>query len=341
MLVYTAINVPYSSLLGVISPDSDERTTVSTYRFVCAFGAQFLISAFVLPLRDLLGGGDEGRGYAFTMGLFAVASVLLWFTTFLTTRERVEPPPDQKVDLGNDLGVVVRNGAWIVLVLVAVLTLTNVGVRGGATYFYVKYYVADAEKMVFWIFDRTSVAWLSGGLAMLIGTFFTKPLTRRFDKRTLMIWLTGLNGLFMMSIFLCRPEQYWLMIALGFVGTVIVGPTPAIVWSMYADVADYGEWRFERRTTGLIFSGLLFSQKMGLAFGAGLSGWILGWFGFVAREAQTDSALLGIRLMFTVFPGLLTLGAAAATVLYSLTDDRVKQIDRELQERRRLRGATA
>ena len=334
MLVYTAINVPYSSLLGVISPNSSERTTVSTYRFVCAFGAQLLISAFVFPLRNVLGGDDEGRGYALTMALFAVISVALWFVTFFTTKERVAPPADQRLDLRNDLGVVLRNGAWIVLVVVAVLTLTNVGVRGGATYFYVKYFIADSDRMVFWIFDRTSVAWLSGGLAMLVGTLFTKPLTNRFDKRSLLIWLTALNGLAMLSIFLVRPDQYWLMIAIGFGGTVIVGPTPAIVWSMYADVADYGEWKSGRRTTGLIFSGLLFSQKMGLAFGAGLSGWILGWFGFVASEIQSDSALLGIRLMFSVFPGLLTLGAALTTIAYPLTDTRVREIDAELEARR-------
>lgn len=334
MLAYTVINVPYSSLLGVISASSEERTTVSTYRFVCAFGAQFLISAFVLPLRNLLGGEDEGLGYQMTMGLFAFASVLLWFMTFLTTRERVAPSPDQRVDLKNDLGVVFRNEAWIVLVVVAVLTLTNVGVRGGATYYYVKYYVEDSSRMAFWIFDRTSVAWLSGGLSMLIGTLLTKPLTRRFDKRTLMVWLTGLNGLFMAGMFFLRPDQYWLMIAIGMIGTTIVGPTPAIVWAMYADCADYGEWKTGRRTTGLIFSGLLFSQKMGLAIGAGLSGWILGWFGYIANAPQSAESLLGMRLMFTVFPGVLTLLAAVAVLFYPITDARVEEIDEALRERR-------
>lgn len=334
MLAYTIINVPYSSLLGVISADSDERTTVSTYRFVCAFGAQFLISAFVLPLRKLLGGADEGLGYQLTMAIFAVASVILWFITFATTKERVAPSPDQKVDLKNDLGVVLRNNAWVVLVVVAVLTLTNVGVRGGATYFYVKYYIEDPERMAFWIWDRTSVAWLSGGLAMLLGTFLTKPLTNRFDKRSLMIWLTALNGIFMVGLFLIQPHQYWLMIVFGMIGTMIVGPTPAIVWAMYADCADYGEWKSGRRTTGLIFSGLLFSQKMGLAIGAGLSGWILGWFGYVADTVQSATTLMGIRLMFSVFPGVLTISAAVAMFFYSLTDARVKEIDAELSERR-------
>lgn len=334
MLAYTIVNVPYSSLLGVISANSAERTTVSTYRFVCAFGAQFLISAFVIPLRDALGGGDEGLGYQRTMALFAVASVILWFVTFATTRERVEPSADQRVDFKNDIGVVLRNTAWVVLVGVAVFTLTNVGVRMGATYYYVKYYIEDTDKMVFWIFDRTSVAWLSGSLAMVLGTLFTKPLTNRFDKRTLMIWLTGLNGVFILSMFLLQPDQYWLMIGFGFVGTIIVGPTPAIVWSMYADVADYGEWKFGRRTTGLIFSGLLFSQKMGLAFGAGLAGWILGWFGYTAGEAQSEGSLMGIRLIFTVFPGLLTLAAAVTTFFYPLTDARVQEIDTELNRNR-------
>ena len=140
------------------------------------------------------------------------------------------------------------------------------------------------------------------------------------------------------SIFLIQPHQYWRMIAIGTIGTVIVGPTPAIVWAMYADCADFGEWKFGCRTTGLIFSGLLFSQKMGLAIGAGLSGWVLGWFGFVARAEQTDSALLGIRLMFTIFPGALTLGAAVAMFFYALNDQKVKEIDEELAERRVANG---
>lgn len=331
MLAYTAINVPYSSLLGVISPDSSERTTVSTYRFVCAFGAQFLISAFIFPLRNLLGGGDDGLGYQRTMALFAVASVFLWFATFLNTRERVEPPPDQRVNFKKDIRYVISNAAWLVLVAVAVFTLTNVGVRMGATFYYVKYYMEDSDLMVFWIFDRTSVAWLSGSLAMVMGALCTKLLTNRFDKRTLLIWLTALNGVFVLSLYLIQPDQYWAMIWIGFVGTLVVGPTPAIVWSMYADVADYGELQTGRRTTGLIFSGLLFSQKMGLAFGAGLAGWILGWFGYEAGQVQNDGSLLGIRLIFTVFPGLLTIAAAVATVFYPLTDRRVLEIDAELQ----------
>ena len=172
---------------------------------------------------------------------------------------------------------------------------------------------------------------------MLIGTFLTKPLTKRFDKRSLMIALTALNGLFICGLYVIQPQQYWEMIIFGMIGTIVVGPTPAIVWSMYADCADYGEWKFGQRTTGLIFSGLLFSQKAGLAIGAGLSGWMLGWFGYVAGEVQSDQSLGGIRLLFTIVPGALTLGAAVAMIFYSLTDEKVEQIDLELAARREYR----
>jgi GPH family glycoside/pentoside/hexuronide:cation symporter len=119
MLAYTVINIPYSSLLGVISPHSRERDSVSTYRFVCAFGAQLLISAFVIPMRNWLGGDDKALGYQLTMGIFAVLSIALWLFTFATTKERVEPPKAQKSDMKEDLQAVFKNAPWVILVFAA------------------------------------------------------------------------------------------------------------------------------------------------------------------------------------------------------------------------------
>lgn len=251
MIAYTAINIPYSSLMGVMTPSSDERTTLSTFRFVFAFGAQLLISGFVL-------------------------------------------------------------------VFAALFTLMNVAVRGGATIFFMKYYVVDGDKAVFWIFDRTSVFFVSGTAAMVAGVATTKLFTRFFDKRTLLIGLTALNALGLAVFFFVPPEQYGLMLLVNVLATFVVGPTPAVVWSMYADCADYGAWKFGRRTTGLVFSGAMFAQKTGLAVGAGLAGWILDAFGFVANQAQTPRVVLGIRLMFSLFPAVLALLAAGAVLFYPL-----------------------
>ncbi|CAN0539711.1 unnamed protein product, partial [Laminaria digitata] len=280
MIIYTVINIPYSSLMSAMSPHSGERTTLSTYRFACAFFAQLMISGFVIPLKNLLGAGDEARGYQLTMAIFAIASTLLWWVTFATTRERVQPSASQSVDLRGDRKDLVRNRPWIVLVAVALFTLMNVAVRGGSTLFFMKYYVVGADTPVFWVFDRTSVFFLSGTASLVLGVAATKLFTKHFEKRTLMILLTTANALGLGAFYFIPPDAYGLLILVNCLATFIVGPTPAVVWSMYADCVDYGEYTYGRRTAALVFSGAMFAHKTGLAVGAGIAGWILSYFGF-------------------------------------------------------------
>lgn len=334
MLAYTVINVPYSALMGVISPSSIERTSVSSFRFVCAFSAAWLVGTFVTPLKTILGGGDEAAGFRLTMALFAVISVALFWVTFATTRERVQPL-QEKSDLKLDLKAVLGNRPWVTLFLAAIFTLMNVAVRNGAIMYYFKYYVGDDGAPIFLIFDKTAVFMSTGLFAMVAGIACTKALAKRFDKRRLLIVLSLLNALSMALFFVIPPDQYALMLTVNIIGTLIIGPTPALVWAMYADTADYGEWMSGRRTTGLVFSALQFAQKLGLAVGAGLSGFILSLFGFVANQAQSELSMTGIRLMFSIFPAALATAGAIAVFFYTLTDDKVEQIERELKERHR------
>jgi GPH family glycoside/pentoside/hexuronide:cation symporter len=333
MLAYTAINVPYSALLGVISPASIERTKAASYRFFGAFTAGWLIATFVTPLKNILGGGDDALGFQLTMTIFAVASVLLFWVTFPTTRERVSPPQDD-TRLRQDLKAVMQNGPWIALIFAGVFTLTNIAVRQGAQIYYLKYFVGDDGTPLFLIFDKTAVFLSLGTLAMLVGVTFTKMLSQRFDKRHLMITLSLLNALSLAVFFFIPADQYWLMVAVNIAGMLIAGPTPALVWSMYADCADYGEWKTGRRTTALIFSTVQFSHKFGLAVGAGLAGIMLSWFGFVANEVQSDSSITGIRFMFSVVPAVFALMGVAAIYFYRIDSKLCAKIERELLERR-------
>ncbi len=333
MLAYTAVNVPYSALMGVISPSSFERTRVASYRFACAFGAGWLIATFVTPLKNLLGAGDEQAGFRLTMMIFAVVSIVLFWICFATTRERVHPPQAQS-DIKADFSALLRNGPWIALFFAALFNLMNVPMRAGGTIYYLKYFVGDDGSPLFLIFDKTAVFLSLQTFAMLAGILATQAVVKRFDKRRLMIGLTLGNATAMGIFFVIPPDQYWLMVAITCLGNFVVGPTLAIVWSMYADCADYGEWKTGRRTTGLIFSALQFAQKMGLALGAGLSGFVLSLFGFVANQEQSEGAMMGIRLMFSIFPGILAMLSALAIVFYGLNNDRVRQIEKELAERR-------
>jgi len=332
MLAYTAINVPYSALMGVISPSSIERTKVASYRFICAFAAAWLIGTFVTPLKNMLGGGDEALGFQLTMIIFAVLSVVPVSITFETTKERVAPTQTE-TNIRLDFRAMLGNGPWIVLFIAAIFTLMNVAVRNGSLLYYFKYYVGDDGTQIFLIFDKTAVFMSLGLMAMIIGIALTKTLAERFEKRTLLIILTLLNSVAMAAFYVTPPDQYWLMVAINCIGAFLIGPTPALVWAMYADTADYGEWKSGRRTTALIFSSLQCAQKMGLAVGAGLSGVILGMFGFIANEVQTESSLSGIRFLFSVMPAALALAGAAAIFFYRIDSATVQQFEKELATR--------
>jgi len=252
--------------------------------------------------------------------------------TFATTRERVKPM-QEKSSLKLDFKAMLGNGPWLTLFFAAIFTLMNVAVRNGAIMYYFKYYVGDDGTPIFLIFDKTAVFMSLGLFAMVVGITCTKMLAARFDKRILLIVLSLLNALAMAVFFIIPPEQYWLMVLVNAVGTFIVGPTPALVWAMYADTADYGEWKSGRRTTALVFSALQFAQKLGLAVGAGLSGIFLSLFGFIANQAQSELSITGIRLMFSIFPAILAVASVVAISFYPLRDAKVKVIEAELKER--------
>ena len=325
-VAYSAINIPYSALMGVMSPSSEQRTSLSTYRFICAFAGQFLIVRLVVPLKNLLGGGNEADGIRYTMLIFSVLSVALFLYTFANTRERVSPPVDQKGAFGTDLLNMVRNGPWVALFFSALFTLINAAVRGGSIIYFFKYVVRDEGKFTFYA--------TSGTVAFIAGAVCTKLFLRMGDRRTVMIVLSVANALCMAAFYMVDPHSYLLLVGLNILASFVIGPTPAILWSMYADTVDYGEWKFGRRTTGLLFSASVFSQKVGLAIGTGALGWLLAYYGFVANTEQGAATSSGIRLLFSVIPAALAMLGAVAIFFYPITDARMREIEGDLAQRR-------
>ncbi len=333
MLAYTVINVPYGALMGVISPSSKERLKVSSYRFVCAFSAAWLIGTFVTPLKAILGGGDEAEGFRITMMIFSVISIALFWVTFATTKERVVPPPVQ-ASIKDDLRAAARNLPWIAMLVSGVFTLAQIAVKAGAQIYFLKYFVGDDGTPIFWIFDKTAVFLSLGMFAFIAGVSTTQYLNRYIDKRNLLVLVNVLGIVLAVPLFFIGADQYWLLVALNCLMQFVAGPGPALVFAMYADCADYGEYKSGRRTTGLIYSAGGFAAKFGLAIGAGLSGFILAGFGFVANVEQTEASMFGIRLMYIVYPAILLILGTAALYFYRLTDKQMVDIEAELASRR-------
>jgi len=338
MTAYTAINVPYGAMMGVMTTSSSERLTLGTFRFVGAFSAAIILGMSVRPMVRYLGGDDEILGFQYTMAIFAVLSVLMFLQTFRGTRERVSPPPTQDSHIGKDLATLFRNKAWLVMVIAGIFTLASVAIRGGATVYFFKYYMLDDNSAFIWIWDRTSFFITTGAIVFVIGVIAGRYLSNFYDKRTLMLFLTLSNAIIMGLMFYIPNDAYWTMLVMNAVASLLAGPTPALVWAMYGDVADYGEWKFKRRTTALVFSAAQFAQKLGLTIGGVLPTAVLTYVGYEANIAQSDTSLLGIRLIFTWLPALFAIMAGLAFIFYPLRDPHLVQIEEDLVNRRLGKG---
>lgn len=339
LISYTVINVPYSALLGVISPSPRTRTVASTFRFVGAFGAAFLISLFVRPLVKYLGAESELRGFQLTMAIFAILSVVLILITFATTKERVTPPPQQKTNVKEELGELFKNWPWVMLLVASIFSNAFSALRSGSTIYYFKYVQGYDSTAYIWILDRTTVFLTSGALALVLGTLCLGPIARKIDKKWYAATLSVITGLAFLGFFFVPKGQFGLMIAVNMIAQFCAGPTSALTWALYGDVADYGELKYGRRSTGLIYSASLFSIKTGILVGGYLVPLFLVQYGWVKdATVQTANALLGITLAFSIGPALFALLKAVALMIYPLNQKRVEEIERELAARRAAAG---
>ena len=333
MLAYTAINVPYSALLAVISPVAEERTKATQFRFIFASLGTLCVGAFATPLVAWLGGGDEVLGFRLTIILFAVLSVLIFWITFATTRERIRPKKHES-SVRDDMSALVKNVSWVALVAVGILVVVGLVARFASIVFYMKYYLVDDSARVFLIFDRTALLTSCGLIGQLIGALMTPMLAARFEKHHIVIFMNILHAVLLGLCFVIPPDQYWLIVAVHSLGIFTFGVIITLLFSMYTDCAEYGEWSTGKNTAGLTVSASMFSLKFGSAVGGALPGFMLAGFGFVANEVQTDTAISGIRLMFNLLPAMFFVAAGLAMMFYRIDRKTLTQVEAELHERR-------
>ncbi|BFM06039.1 MFS transporter [Halioxenophilus aromaticivorans] len=333
MLAYTAINVPYSALLAVISPSAQERTKVTTYRFVLASVGTLAVAAFATPLKNWLGGGDELLGFRLTMIIFAILSVALFWVTFATTKERIRLEP-HKASVRTDLGEMITNKSWLILIVAGICIVTGLIARFASIVFYLKYYMQDDGEVIFWIFDRTALITSFGLIGQLIGALITPYLVRYFSKHHLVVVVNVFHAALLLANYLVPADQFWLIVGMHALGILTFGITITLLFSMYTDCAEYGEWKTGKRISGLIVSASMFSLKFGSALGAALPGFILAAFGFVANAEQTEQALVGIQFMFNGLPAILFFAGGVAMLFYGIDKHTLQSIEQDMQRRR-------
>jgi GPH family glycoside/pentoside/hexuronide:cation symporter len=340
MVMYTIVNVPYSALMGVITPNSMERTEVSSFRFVAAFFGGLIVQATTISLVKYFGKGNDAVGWQWAMGCLAGLAVLLLFTTFVTTKERVQPPKEQKAEFKKDLRDLFTNKPWLLIAGATIFQLTYIVMRGSSIAYYFKYYVGSQQLDLFGNVIAlsqdafTSSFLLSGTIATIIGAVLTKWFSKLLDKKNtyagFLIASAALNAAF----YFLRPQDVILIYALNLLVSFFFGPVSVLQWAMYTDTADYSEWKNQRRATGLLMAASLFALKLGLALGGALVGWILAYYGFVPNQTQTAEALTGIVLLLSIFPAIFGIVGGLLMIRYPLTNKKMIEIEEELTARR-------
>ena len=367
MTLYSANNTPYSALTGVMTGDVNERTSLSSYRFVSAMIAQLIVGGFTLPLVAKFGHGDTAKGWQMTMGLWASICVVLFVVTFATTKERIQPDPRQKSDARRDFRTLLKTGPWVAMFILTLAHFSVLAMRGGTLSYYFEYYVnhdrlfdllqsvglanpsghgmwpyllntfglvvdpkhANVSSVGFSLFNMSSQA------VTVIGVLCSTWLSSKFGKKAVAIAGFSLATLFMALFALLPRDAVGSIFLLEYIRALSYAPTIPLIWSMYADVVDYSEWKTGRRITGVIYATIIFGLKAGLSLGGAMAGWLLSGFGYRPNALQTEQALSGIRLTISLFPTVLFGVVIVCLIFYKIGRKLNLQIQDELAERRK------
>jgi GPH family glycoside/pentoside/hexuronide:cation symporter len=331
MTVFTAINLPYSSLGAVMSSDSYERAGLNSYRFVFAFIGQLIVSGTAITLAKYFGNGNDAKGFQITIFLFAVVSLILFLITFKTTKERIQPPKEQKESLKEDFKNLFKNKPWVILFFVGIISFIMFAIQNLSIAYYFKYYIGKEENVQ--LFN------VVGTIALIVTIPFSKFLAKKFGKKNVFIASSIISGIFFILLYLPGEKDIVSIYVFNILAKMAYAPAVPLLWTMLADTADYSEWKTNRRSTGLVFSAATFAQKAGWGIGGALAGWLLVLFSFVPNEIQSPTALMGIKLMVSVIPGILYVSCAIFLFFYSIDKKTCEIMQSDLEQRRILENS--
>ncbi|MGP9802798.1 MFS transporter [Rheinheimera sp. NSM] len=365
VLVYSANNLPYSALSGVLTGNMAQRNSLSAYRFVAVMVAQFIIQVLLLPLVLILGDGDKAVGFENTMTLFALVGIVFFLITFITTKERVQSPQIQKSSIRQDIADLLHNKPWFIMLLVTVLVFITLALKGGMYIFYFEHYlsaphiagflqhigfnsfIAGLNAMLtgmglnefLWPKDAATSGFslfnAGGIICMIIGIGFSKTLADKFGKRDVFAVALFISTLFILLFYLLPPDAIGLVFLAQILHGFFYGITIPLLWAMIADVADYSEWKNQRRATAIIFSAMIFGLKLGLSIGGALVAGILAHYGYDALLAtQAADTINGIKLSVSLYAALPFLLGVGCMLVYEINKHKETQIERELNQRR-------
>ncbi|MDB5277386.1 MAG: sugar (Glycoside-Pentoside-Hexuronide) transporter [Ferruginibacter sp.] len=353
LMLYAANNLPYSALSGVITGDMKERNSMSSYRFVAVMFAQFFVQVFMYNFIIKAGGGTDAEsmktGIAKVMTVLAIIGTIMLIICFLATKERIVPKPEQKSSLKEDLSDLFKNKPWIIMLTVTTLVFVTLAMKGGSYVYYFENYVDKAELTSFLepfkkflpTFENDTSLGLGvfngGGILVgLLGIMLSQQFANKYGKRNTFMASLFISTLFIILFYFFQPKSIGIIFGAQILHGFFYGISTPILWTMIADVADFSEWKNNRRATAIIFSAMMVGLKAGLSIGSSLVSWILGKYDYVANSTngQTATAINGTKMLISIFPAIPFLLAVALLFFYEINKKMEVQIEADLKTRR-------
>ncbi len=371
MTLYSFNNTPYSSLGGVMSSDIKERTSITSIRFVAATIAQFIVQGLTLPLVSKFAGESEdmGHGWLCTISIFAIIGFIFLIIAFLSSRERITPPTNQKRDTKQDIKDIFKSIPWRAMFILTLFIFTTLAMWGSAMNYYFENYVdanalysflnkiglvatEGSHGMGYGILDAFGLIVSSpdkayevgfgvfnmlGAIVQFFGVIFLSGfLANRYGKKSVFIVCLALTAIFTAFFYFPNETDVETMFVLNFLKSLAYAPTVPLLWAMIADVADHSEYIHYRRATGFVFAGVVFALKAGLGIGGAILGFLLSGFGYVSGNGveQSASAIHGIVLSSSLIPAVTFFIGVITLYFYPITKNYNEKMQEELTKRR-------
>ena len=318
MAVYTAVNVPYGSLLGVMTDDDNEKNQFSSYRMVGAYAMGF-ITLLSFPYLQKMVGGTDAHQYAVLGAVFGIIAAAMTLACGLMTKERLKPVRAEKYSLSQFVDLF-KNKPWIYLTLIGLCTNFFNGFRYAVAGYLISYCLGGDVTVGSLIINYTVLMAFGEVTCMIFGGVSPKFAKWVGSKRMAFVWSAVICVVFSVLFFFIpmNPNYIWLMVAVVILTSVGVGLYSPLLWSMYADVADFATEKFGTSSTGLIFSSGTMAQKLGGAISGSLIALLLGLAGArmipddfgnmsIDPASVTESVLTMVWSLFSLIPAAIAL----------------------------------
>ena len=328
-------------MLGVISSEAKERNTLSTYRMMFVYIGSFIALLLFMPMVNYFSEGyNAQRGWAMSVVVIALICAVLFYGCFAWTKERVKPISQQQNSLKDDLKDLWNNRPWWILLGAGVAALVFNSIRDGATVYYFKYFIIEENYTTA---SFLGISFVLSGLYLAVGqaaniggVILAAPISNRIGKRATYMWAMAIATIFSVLFYWLDKENILMIFVFQIIISVCAGSIFPLLWSMYADCADYSELKTGNRATGLIFSSSSMSQKFGWAIGSAITGWLLSYFGFQANMVQSQATLHGIKLFLSFLPAIGTVLSIIFINMYPLSEKKMEEITINLKQKRNI-----